>query len=207
MKFYSQYSLSICLIICSCGSDNQEQNAIFEGENNKMQNSYKIPDNCDFSKIDHAFSSNSCSPKIIKPVFEGVIINMPKKIFSGSDMTAFLACSFSFSNKRDLGFFGNVRNEIVFTVVDAEHHTPQSGKVPGIQNPIPVPSPVHNNKYNKENNKENLPLQYLRGYVNLDVFQVINASKKPGVYLAYATISTYKSNIIQFEILEKNSNE
>ncbi|MFK5856885.1 MAG: hypothetical protein QM503_12205 [Bacteroidota bacterium] len=164
---------------------------------------YKIPESCDFHEIKHAFSSNACSPKILKPEFEGIIINAPKKMELTNDMEAFIACSFSFSNKTDLGIFNKVKNEILFTIVDTESHVPKSGKAPGTQNPVPLKPSRNAPKSPAKNNGDDIPLQYLRGYVNIDIFNTINTPKKVGKYVMYATISTYKSNVLEFEIIEQ----
>ena len=98
---YKSIVLNIGLIfLCSCDSINFEQNITAGDKKNIMKKlDYKIPESCNFDEIEHAFSSNACSPKIIKPEYQGVVINAPKTLVLKDDMEAYVACSFSFSNK------------------------------------------------------------------------------------------------------------
>ncbi len=156
---------------------------------------YKIPEKCNFDEIDQSYSSNSCSPIIIIPTFEGVLINAPKKISLSGNTKVPLACSFAFSLRRDMGVFEDIENAIVFTVVDKKNNIPYSGKVANMDHPEPPPDaprpPVK---------REDLPDHILGGYVNLDVADVVKMPKKQGTYIVYATISNFKSNILEFEI-------
>lgn len=189
--------VALLLLITAC-----EQNNNSRGKIKQMNDiNYKIPENCDFNDIDHTYSSNSCSPKMIKPAYEGVVINVPETIVFNDQMEVLMACTYSFSNKTKLGVFGNVSNAIVFTVIETEGHSPYSGKVPGITNSIPPPPmPSHSGNQNKIDAKD-LPLQYQEGYVNLNLLKTPGMPNKVGKYIVYATISTFKSNVVEFEIV------
>lgn len=195
VKIFHVVALILLLIAC-------DQNNTSRKNTKKMgNNSYTIPENCDSSDIDHEYSSNSCSPQIIKPAFEGVLINVPKKTMFNESMEVLLACTFAFSNKTDLGVFGDVSNAIVFTVVDTDTHIPYSGKVPGMDNLIPPPPmPNHSGNQNKVDPKD-LPLQFYESYVNMNLLDTVGMPKKVGKYIVYATISTYKSNVLEIEIV------
>lgn len=190
----------INLIACDL-SDSEQSITLSESVESMENTNYKIPVDCDFNVIDHAYSKNTCSPYIIKPAYEGVLINVSKKITFNENMEVLLACTFSFSNKTDLGVFEGVANSIVFTVIDTASHGPYSGKVPGMQNSIPPP-PMPNHSGNQTKiDPEERPLQYRRGYVNVNLLNIVNMPKKVGHYIVYATISTYKSNVIEFDIV------
>ena len=156
---------------------------------------YKIPENCNFEDVGPGYSTNSCSPKIIIPTFEGLLINTPPKVLLSDAMTVKVACSFAFSLRRDLGVLERVENGIVFTVVNRETNIPYSGKMPNMDHSIPSPG-----RSKKTLKKEELPDQILESYVNLDLVKVVHMPKKTGRYLVYATISTFKSNIMEFEV-------
>ncbi|MDZ7581822.1 MAG: hypothetical protein U5R30_14845 [Deltaproteobacteria bacterium] len=87
----------------------------------------------------------------------------------------------------------------VFTVVDKDTHIIYSGKVPDIDHRIPEPDALK-----KSVKREALPDQILGGYVNLDVVKVVRMPKKTGKYVLYATISSFKSNVLEFEVYSKS---
>jgi len=172
---------------------------------------YRIPKNCNFDDLNnrshlgrYSYSFNSCSPEIFSPTFEGILINAPDKIVLQDTLTIKLACSFSFSIKRIVGFklFEEVENSILFTVMDMGTQKSYSGKVPDLDldkpfdtNPIPNPHPEPAPK------KEALPDLIHRGYVNLNLAEVVRLPIKPGQYIAFATLATFKSNVLQFVII------
>lgn len=167
-----------------------------------MSNSdYEIPENCNFNTVDNTSSSNECSPKINTPTFEGLIINVPKIINFKDDMEAILACTYSFSNKTDLGNLKEVRNSIVFTVIDTKTHVPFSGVVQGLHNPI-LPPNLQATVNQMKKTSDEIPTQYQEGYVNINLFDVVSMPKETGKYIVYATVSNYKSNVVEFEIVE-----
>lgn len=183
-------AISLILVICFllCCNFNSEGKG-------KTMTEYIIPANCNFEDVGHAYSSNACSPEIIIPTFEGVLINAPKRIAYSDKMEVMLACTFAFSLKRDLGVFKDYANEIVFTVVDQSTKIPYSGKVADMDHRIPNPDAPP-----APPNREELPEEYHESYVNLDLIDVTHMPKKHGKYLVYATISTFKSNVLEFEI-------
>jgi hypothetical protein len=124
-----------------------------------------------------------------------VLINAPSRVFLSDAMTVKVACSFAFSLRRDLGLLESVENEIVFTVIDRETNLPYSGKVPSMDHPVPSPGGPR-----RALKREQLPDQILESYVNLDLVKVAHMPRKTGRYLAYATIATFKSNVLEFEV-------
>ncbi|NTV48586.1 MAG: hypothetical protein HGB32_12505 [Geobacteraceae bacterium] len=156
---------------------------------------YKITKNCNFEDVYPGFSANSCSPEIIVPTFEGLLINTPPKVPLSAALSVKVACSFAFSLRRDLGVLERVENEIVFTVVDRETNITYSGKMPNMDHSIPSPG-----RSKKTLRREELPDQIIESYVNVDLVKVVRMQKKTGRYKVYATVSTFKSNTLDFEV-------
>lgn len=160
---------------------------------------YRIPTQCDFNDVGHKYSSNSCSPEVLTRTFEGLLINAPEKIVMSKDMWLPVACTYAFSQRRDLGIFQDVAEAIEFTIVDQESKIAYAGRMFGIQNPIMNPdAPTEPVK------REELPDNYYQGYVNPDLLKITNMPKKAGLYRVYATLKAFRSNDLTVEIIPAN---
>ena len=181
-----------------------------------MQQPYKIPDSCDFTKvIDTGFGrngtginqSNSCSPEITDFDFVGIVINAPKKIqfdieSIDNNKIVLPICG---AYAHDMGIYidnkKNFLNSIVFVVVDSKTNQVWSGQIPELQNLARKPKSISGDR--KKLTLDEMSGRIIGGYFNPNLFNITDIPIFETEYIIYATVGPYKSNVITIKFTKK----
>ena len=154
---------------------------------------YVLPKDCDFNDIEDITFEAPCSPVFTNSKFTGVVINVPKTVVIDEVFKVNICARYRHRIADALSLGAPFHNSIVFVAVDKATQEVFSGKVDQGENVLPAPDEQQSDAEVDESIR-------VGGYLNPDLVQVIGLPRKPASYVVYATVGTYKSNVMDLEI-------
>ena len=156
---------------------------------------WELPTDCDFSDVEDISFPAPCSPKFKNAGFVGLVINVPEKVRLGDDFSVNVFGRYRHRLSDELSLGASFMNSIVFMAVDKETQEVYSGQIEEDENEIPDDD--------EGDEEEPDPEEDVRvgGYVNPDLVEVVGLPARPARYTVYATVGTYKSNVMDLEVV------
>jgi len=154
---------------------------------------------CDFSGDMEPLESNECTPPAPASL-EGILINVPEEVhFEGSGTLKQTGtvlrlcgrCKFP-HDFMDLG--GSFYASIVFVAVDKTTHQTYSGRFEPVMNLEPPPEPVGS-----------LPGISIGEFFNPDLADILRLPACEATYVVYATLGTFKSNVLEVRVVRSGA--
>lgn len=202
--FFIKTSLLCILLggVLSC-DNNADQ---LSKEKPSMNAEYEIPTNCNFSSIGHSYSGNECSPIINKSGYTGLLINVPQIVEASDNMVIPLASTHrhDISQPFVISLAQRFKNSIVFVVVNKDTDQLYSGTLPDMERRIPPPAYLKDD--NSESGNKIVRKEIIGGNVNVELVKLLRLPKNPARYFVYATVGTYKSNVLSVEVRRPGGN-
>jgi len=154
-----------------------------------------LPTDCDFNDITGITVPAPCSPVFKSSKFIGIAINVPKTVEIAEDFKLNICARYRHQVANSFSLGAPFINSIVFVAVDKATQEVYSGQVEEDENVLPDPD-------EDEDDAEIDESLRVGGYVNPDLVEVIGLPKKAARYVVYATVGTYKSNVMDLEVKE-----
>lgn len=183
-------------------ADEKEVHSTNEGGGDSMSQRYSDPV---FEEVRlDSFDSWPCSPQP-DSAFRGIEIAAPREVYFvpgsrdpiGGTFALVPVCGTCIFEHGTLGLNSDFEQAITLVAVDAETHESFSGRPTSRKDWLKPPPPTR--KGSPRTSKKGRVVQ---GYFNPNLVRILGLPEKEAEYIVYATLGTYKSNVVRVRLVE-----
>lgn len=151
-----------------------------------------------------SLDSYPCSPVIddFDVEFRGILLNAPAEVYldaAGPGPPPIVVCGTYAFDWNYLGLEGEFLPSISLVVVEEETQESRTASMQVIENPDERP-PIWEEEGLDPADFEG---RVIEEHFNPDVGELLELPRKPATYLIYATLGTYKSNVVRVRVMDR----